>query len=296
MLSVTTTLVGGGKLILIDRFNPHLILQSIAREQVTWMVGSPTLYRLLLKTPGLDRYDLSSLKLLTLTTEPCPADLARQLHERFGRPLENIYGMTETGVISLTAMGDSWERVAETVGRPYPGVQVRIVDENRQPLPCGAVGEIALLTAQRMAGYYHDPAATAEVFDDQGWFYTGDIGFLGEDGYLRLVDRKKELVIRAGQNIWPAEVESCLMQHPGVRRAAVLGAPHAISGETLWAFIERQPGSALTVAEIKEHCYLHLAPFKIPEEIRFVDQLPLTVTNKVQKFKLRQMTLAGREV
>jgi fatty-acyl-CoA synthase/long-chain acyl-CoA synthetase len=217
--------------------------------------------------------------------------LARAIHERFGCNLENIYATTESLIISWTGLQDDWEIAATTVGKAAPGVRVRIVDDQRQPLPVGERGEIAVQTSQMMLGYYHDPDLSAQVLDADGWFYTGDIGVQDKDGYLRLVDRKKDLIIRGGQNIFPVEVEAWLETHPCVRRAAVVGVPHSLVGEAIWAFIELQSGATLTAREVLIHCRGQMAPFKIPEQVRFLDHLTVTATGKIQKFKLRELAL-----
>jgi len=152
----------------------------------------------------------------------------------------------------------------------------------------GTTGEIAVQTSQMMTGYYRDPALTAQVLDDEGWFYTGDLGALDGDGYLRLVDRKKDLIIRGGQNIYPAEVEACLKRLSGVRQAAVVGLHSALAGEVVWAFVEPYPGARLDAAEVLAHCRKQLAPFKVPAEVRFVERLPVTATGKVEKYRLRE--------
>jgi fatty-acyl-CoA synthase len=289
MLGTIAALLGGGKIVLMDRFDPRRMLELTQNEGVTQVAGSPTMYRLMLMTPGQDQYDLSSLRRVTFSTEPCPPELARAVHERFGCNIENIYATTESMIISWTGLADGWETAAHTVGKAAAGVQLRIVDDQRRPLPPGSSGEIAVKTSQMMLGYYNDPQLTAQVLDQDGWYYTGDIGFMGEDGYLRLVDRKKDLIIRGGQNVFPAEVEALLNAHPLVRRAGVVGMPHPLSGEAIWAFVELQPGAALSAGEVLGHCRGQLAPFKIPEQVRFIERLPLTASGKVQKFKLRQL-------
>jgi fatty-acyl-CoA synthase/long-chain acyl-CoA synthetase len=216
-------------------------------------------------------------------------DLAQALHERLQCNLENFYGTTESQIISWTGLEDTWERAATTVGKPAPGSRVRIVDDERQPLPVGEQGEIAVQTLQMMAGYYNDPELTAQVLDAEGWFYTGDIGYMGDDGYLRLVDRKKDLILRGGQNIYPLEIEQYLERHPSIRRAGVVGVPSEMGSEAVWAFLELQPGATLTVKEALNFCRGQIAPFKIPEQVRFVERLPTTATNKTQKFRLREM-------
>ncbi len=231
-----------------------------------------------------------------LGTEVCPPDLAQALHERLGCPLENMYATNETGNITWTGRRDPWQRVATTVGKPAPGVRLRIVDDERRPLPAGDAnaGEIAVQTPQMMAGYYRDPALTAQALDAEGWFYTGDLGTLGDDGYLRLTGRKKDVIIRGGFKIYPEEVERYLEQHPLVRRAGVVG-KSGDGAEAVWAFLELAPGATLTAGQVREFCLGQIAPFKIPEQVRFVEHLPITVTGKMQRFRLREMALESEE-
>jgi fatty-acyl-CoA synthase/long-chain acyl-CoA synthetase len=293
-LGVCATLLAGGKVILTERFDPRWMLETVQQERVSQLAASPTMYRLLLQTPGQERYDLSSVQHVMFSTEPCSPEVAQALHERFHCTLENVYGSNEAGNITWTALGDPWERVAATVGRPVPGARVRIVDDDRRPLPAGETGEIAIRTSQMMLGYYGDPELTAQVLGQDGWFYTGDLGHVGEDGYLRLTGRKKDLIIRGGQNVYPEEVEGYLQRHPAIRRAGVVGVPGGPGGEEVWANQERCPGAHVTVAEVLDFCRGQIAPFKIPEQVRFVERLPVTVTDKVQRFRLREM--AAREL
>lgn len=287
-LAVIATLLAGGKLVLPDRFNPDQMLDTIERERVTLLAASPTMYRLLLRVPGQERRDLSSVQRVFVGTEVCPPDLARALYERFRCPLENMYATNETGNITWTGRRDPWQRVATTVGQPAPGVQVRIVDDERRPLPAGETGEIAARTSQMMSGYYGDPALTAKALDGEGWFYTGDLGYLEGDGYLRLTGRKKDVIVRGGFKIYPEEVEHYLEQHPLIRRAGVVGRP-AGDGEAVWAFLEPAPGATLTASQVRAFCLGQIAPFKIPEQVRFVKRLPTTVTGKIQRFRLREL-------
>jgi len=286
------TLLAGGRVVLMDRFDPRQMLETIQTERVTQIGAAPTMYRWLLHTPGQEHYDLSSVRRLTFSTEPCPPELAEALYARFRCSLQNIYGTAESMIISWTGLDDPWERAATTVGRPVPGARVRIVDDDRRPLPPGQCGEIAVQTSQMMSGYYRDPALTAQVLDGDGWLYTGDVGILDADGYLRLVDRKKDLIIRGGQNVYPAEVEACLKRCAGVRQAAVVGLPNAAAGEAIWAYVEPYPGAALTAAALLDYCRGQLAPFKVPERVRFVDRLPTTATGKVEKYRLRALAQA----
>lgn len=293
MFGIGGALLAGGKVVLMERFDPEEALAIIQAERVTQIGGSPTMYRWLLQTPGQERYDLSSVQRLTSAADRITPELAQALHERFGCNLENFYGTTESLIATWTNAGDSWERAATTVGRPVPGMQVRIVDGERRPLPPGATGEIALAAPWIMQGYHNAPALTAKVLDAEGWFYTGDIGVLGEDGYLQLVDRAKDMIVRGGEKVYPAEVEAHLERHPLIRRAAVIGAPDGLAGEEVWAYVELQPGARLNATDVLDFCRGQIAAYKIPDEVRFTDRLPLTATGKVQKFRLRE--LAGQE-
>jgi len=289
LFSIIVALLAGGKVILMDRFDPQRMLEYIQEEGVTQIGASPTVYRLLLNTPGQERYDLSSVRRIAFSTEPISFDLARALHERLGCGLDNIYGTTESMLISWTSPDDPWELAATTVGKPVPGAKVRIVDDNRHPLPRGEVGEIAVRTSQMMSGYHRNPELTAQVLDGEGWFYTGDLGYMDEKGYLRLVGRKTDLIIRGGENIYPEEVEAYLERHPAIRRAGVIGVPSTVGGEAVWAYVELHPGATLTAGEVLNFCRGQIAPFKMPEQVRFVKRLPTTATGKVQRFRLREM-------
>jgi fatty-acyl-CoA synthase len=197
--------------------------------------------------------------------------------------------MNETGHISWTDPEDPPEIAATTVGKPVPGARLRIVDDAGRPLPDGERGEVVVQTSQMMLGYYRDPDLTAEVFDDEGWFHTGDVGYVGDDGNLRLVDRKKDVIIRGGQNIYPAEVEAYLDLHPDIQRSGVVGVPDELGGEAVWAFVQLAPGANLSAREVRGYCRGKIASFKVPSQVRFVEQIPLSVTDKVQRYKLRQI-------
>ncbi|MBI5651087.1 MAG: acyl--CoA ligase [Chloroflexi bacterium] len=289
IFGAAVTLFAGGKIVLMDRFEPRRALELIAHERATQVGLSPTMARLMLSVPEQTRFDLSSVQRITFSTEPCPRDLAEALRARFNCHLQNFYGTTESMMIAWTTPDDPWERAATTVGKPVPGARVRIVDDARRAVPLGQPGEIAVQTKQMMIGYYNDPALTAQVLDRDGWYYTGDIGVLGADGFLRVVDRKKDLIIRGGQNIFPAEIEVYLQTHPAIRRAAVIGVPDAISGESVCAYIETIPGARLTATNVLDFCRGQIAPYKIPEQVFFVERLPVTGSNKVEKYKLREL-------
>lgn len=292
LVGAIATLLSGGKLILMDRFRPQQMWEFIEQERVTQVGCSPTMFRLMLRVQGQERYDVSSVQRVTYSMEPMSPELARALHERFQCPIEQFYGMNETGHISWTSLDDPPEIAATTVGKPVPGARLRIVDDERRPLPDGERGEVAVKTSQMMLGYYRAPELTGQVFDDEGWFYTGDVGYVGDDGNLRLVDRKKDLIIRGGQNIYPAEVEVYLELHPAIHRAGVVGVPNELGGEAVWAFVELVSGATLSAGEVRSYCRGKIATYKVPSQVRFVQQIPLSVTDKVQRYKLREMAAA----
>jgi acyl-CoA synthetase (AMP-forming)/AMP-acid ligase II len=294
LLGAIGTLLSGGKLVSMDRFRSRLAWEFIEKERVTQVGCSPTMFRLMLRMRGQERYDVSSVRRVTYAAEPMPPALAQALHERFQCTIEQWYGMNETGNITWTGLDDPPEIAATTVGKPAPGVRLRIVDDERQPLAEGERGEIAVKTSQMMYGYYRSPELTAQVFDEEGWFYTGDVGYVGDDGNLRLVDRKKDLIIRGGQNVYPAEVEAYLDLHPDIQRAGVVGVPNELGGEAVWAFVQLVPGAELSATEVRSYCRGKIASFKVPSQVRFVEQMPLSVTDKVQRYKLR--TLAAEEI
>jgi len=287
--SITTTLLFGYRLVSLERFHPVRLLELIERERVNVISAAPTMYALLLEVPDFHRYDTSSVLYCAMGAAPCPPELVRRVRERFGCPVIISFGTTEAGGSgSITGIGDPDDLQVETVGRAYPGVEVRIVDHQRQELPRGETGEVALRTPGAMKGYYKAPEATAEVVDAEGWYYTGDLGTMDEKGYIRIVGRKKELIIRGGQNVFPAEIERHLLTHPAVQSAAVVGVPADREGEAVWAYVVPRAGMTLTEAEVLEHCRGEIAAYKVPSAVRVVHELPRTPTHKVKKFELQQ--------
>jgi fatty-acyl-CoA synthase len=282
------TLSVGGKLIIQERFVPRQALELLAREQVNVMTGSPTMYHLMLQVPDLQQYDLSALQTVGTAAAPCSPDLVKEIETRTPARVVNYYGLTEVGTSTRTTRHDPLEVRLNTVGRPRPWVQIRIVDDERQELPVGQTGEVAIHTPYAFKGYHNLPDETAQALDEEGWFYSGDVGYLDEAGCLHLMDRKKDMVIRGGENVYPAEVEHFLSTHPKVHMAAVVGVPSAVGGERLWAYIIPKQGTEPTAAEILDYCRGQIAPYKIPDEVRFVPDLPLTATRKVQKYVLRE--------
>lgn len=285
-------LLMGDKLVIMPRFHPLEALQLIERERVTILVAVPMALSILLRMKDLDHYDLSSLLICGTGSAPCPADLARQIQERFGCAVHIGFGATElAGGIAATSLADSDDLQAETVGQAMPGMEIKIVDDERHELPPGQVGELACRSDSVMMGYWRAPDRTAEVVDEEGWYYTGDLATVDEQGYVRIVGRKKDMIIRGGQNIYPAEIENYLVAHDKIKEAAVVGVPAPIGGERAWAFVILEEGAEMTAREVLNYCRLGMDAYKVPDRVRFVADFPRAASGKPQKFKLREMAL-----
>ena len=291
MFGIASALVSGGKVVLMDRIDPTRMLNAIQAEKVTQIGASPTIFRLLVTAAKNSPCDLSSVRRLTLSSEKLSPGLARSLFEIFHCKLDNFYGTTEAHLISWTDSGD-WQSASETVGRPLPGVDVRVVDTARLPVPMGEVGEFAIRTSQMMNGYYRDPERTRQVLDGDGWLYTGDAGYIGSDGCLRLTGRVSDTIKRGGELVHPEEVESFLESHAAIRQAVVVGTPNELTGEDIIAFIVPNHGKIIDLEEIKRFCKGKIAAFKVPSEIRLIARIPVTSNGKIQRHKLRESILA----
>ncbi|MDT7670187.1 MAG: long-chain acyl-CoA synthetase, partial [Pseudonocardiales bacterium] len=250
--------------------------------------GVPTMYVALLDHPGLDRYDLTSLRVGISGGAPLPAAVLDQFEARFGVVVLEGYGLSETA--STTTFNTSaTDRRVYSVGRPIWGVEVEIWDDAGQVQPAGHehVGELVVRGVNVMRGYHGDPAGTAAAFTD-GWMHTGDLGYVDEDGYFFIVDRKKELIIRGGYNVYPREVEDVLHTHPAVAQVAVIGVPDDRLGQEVKAFVSLHPGQHATEAELIEHVRERMAAYKYPRRVELVSSLPKGPTGKILK---REITL-----
>jgi len=289
---VFQALLMGDRLVVMPRFHPRAGLELIEQERVTVVVAVPMAYQVMLGLQDFDRFDTSSLLICGTGAAPCPPHLAREIQRRFGCAVHIGFGATETaGGIAATSLADSTQRQSETVGRPMPGMEIKVVDHERRPLPPGQVGELACRSDSVMLGYYRAPELTAEVMDEDGWYYTGDLAVIDEAGYVHIVGRKKDVIIRGGQNIYPAEIETYLTSHPRVREAAVVGVPSAVGGESVWAFVVPEGGAEMTAQEVLDYCRAALESYKIPGRVQFVTDFPRSETGKPLKFRLREMAL-----
>jgi HIP---CoA ligase len=270
------------------------VMERVASERITMLPGPPTVFQSILNHPDFASFDLSSLRLSVTGAAIVPVDVVRRMRDelRFETVVTG-YGLTETtGTVSMCRHDDPPEVIATTVGRPLPGVRVRIVGDDGQSVAPDEPGEILVRGFNVMQEYFEDPTATKEAIDQEGWLRTGDIGILGNDGNLRITDRKKDMYIVGGFNAYPAEIEGIMVGHPQVGQVAVVGVPDERLGEVGVAFVVPRPGQALDPDELVAWCRDHMANFKVPRTIRIVDALPLNPTGKVMKFQLRA-ELAG---
>ena len=287
--TIVNGLPTGMRLVIMERFHPVRILELTEKEHVNILSCTPTHYALMLDVREFDDYDKSSVLYCSMGAAPCPPDLVRQVRTRWGCPVLIGFGATETsGAATITSITDNEKMQSETVGQAYPGVELKIVDDERREVPHGTVGEVATKMPGVMKGYYKAPEATAAALDDEGWYYTGDLGTMDKKGFVKIVGRKKDMIIRGGANVYPAEVEAVLIAHPKVREAAVIGVPSELEGETVWAYVVPKAGETLTVHELLTYSRREMAAYKVPQEIRIVEDLPRTPTQKVRKFQLRE--------
>lgn len=282
------TLAVGGTLVLMDHFHPERALDIIQREQITILGQVPTMFIMELTLPTFQDYDLSSLRLAIVGGAATPVPVMNRIRAMAGQVMTG-YGMTETGgYITYTGIDDDPQTIATTVGRAAPEFEVRIVDDKRHPLPSGQVGEIAIRGACLLKAYFANPSATAEAMDADGWFYSGDMGYLDSRDYLTLVGRKKEMFISGGYNVYPREVEQYISQYEKVALVAVLGRGDAVMGEVGVAFIVPIPDAVLSADEILRYCAAGLAEYKIPREVFIREALPLTPLGKINKPRLQE--------
>jgi fatty-acyl-CoA synthase len=284
-------LLSGGKLVLAERFNPRDALRLIEEESVSFAMGAPVTAMLMLKTAAAEPHNLSSLHVFGMGGSLCPPEVIRSLRDQLNCGVFNGLGITEAGFISTTRPDDPEDVQVHTVGRPARGVEVKIVDDQRREVPVGQSGEIVCRSPMMMRGYYKRAQETADVLDAEGWYYTGDVGSLDQGGYLRIFDRKRDMIVRGGENIYPAEIERYLATHPKIKMAAVIGVPSRAGGERVRAYILPHEGVELTPVEVMNHCRGQIATYKLPDEVRIVQEFPLSALWKVQKFRLREEAL-----
>jgi long-chain acyl-CoA synthetase len=274
----------GMTLVLIPRFNEVEALQSIEKYRATLFEGAPTMYMYLLRSPALENYDLSSLTRCTVGGQTMPAAKMREVEERFGCPLIELWGMTEIAGLGTTHPLYCDNRHG-SIGIPLPRVECRIGDVGnaQHTVSHNEVGELLVRGPIVMDGYYGNPQATKEVLEPDGWLHTGDLARMDEDGYIWVVDRKKDMILTAGYNIYPAELERVIASHPAVAMVAVGSRPDEFKGEVARAYIVQKEGVSVDEEEILSFCRAHLAAYKVPRSVKFVVDLPKTSTGKVMR-------------
>jgi fatty-acyl-CoA synthase len=276
-------------------FDPRASLAAVAAERCTSLYGVPTMFIAELDHPEFGDFDLSSLRTGIMAGSPCPIEVMRRVIDEMHMDAVTIcYGMTETSPVSTqTAADDPLDKRVGTVGRVHPHVEVRVADpESGATVERGETGELCTRGYSVMLGYWEDEERTAEAIDADGWMHTGDLATMDEEGYLAIVGRSKDMVIRGGENIYPREVEEFLYTHPQVADVQVIGIPDQRYGEELMAWVMPSPGATLDPDEIREFCRGRIAHFKVPRYVKLVDAFPMTVTGKVQKFKMREESIA----
>jgi acyl-CoA synthetase (AMP-forming)/AMP-acid ligase II len=279
-----------GSTLIHDSFDPAAVLEVIERERLEHLGGIPTQIIMLLDHPDRPRRDLSSLKSVLIGGAPSSPELIRRIRDTLGVTISVRYSSTEVGIATASLPDDPPEILTTTVGKPTPGVELRVVDAANQSPPAEGVGEVVVRSPATMRGYWRDAEATAKTIDAQGWVHTGDMGFLDAAGYLHLRGRQSEMFIRGGYNVYPAEIEDLLAKHPKVARAAVVGVPDAVFGEVGWAFVvPRDAAAPPTLAELRAFVGAELASFKRPDGLTVLPELPLTAMFKVDKRALRDL-------
>jgi len=291
VLSVLACVAHGATMVFPgEAFDPLDTLKAVEEERCTALHGVPTMFIMELDHPSFSQFDLSSLRTGIMAGAPCPVEVMRRLiSEMHMDDILIAYGQTEVSPINnMTLPNDSLERRTETVGRAVPWVEIKVIDDAGRVVRVGEKGEICTRGYSVMQGYWNDPERTAETIDAGGWLHSGDLAVMDGDGYVQIVGRIKDMIIRGGENIYPREIEEFLYQHPAISEVQVFGVPDEKMGEEVCAWIQLNAGHELSADDVKDYCRDKITHFKIPRYIDFVDEYPMTVTGKIQKFVMRE--------
>jgi long-chain acyl-CoA synthetase len=278
---LNATIGGGGTLTLIPRFDPGKALEIIQRDRVNIFEGVPTMYAAMLHHPERDKFDTSTLEICASGGSAMPVEVLKGFEKAFGCKVLEGYGLSETSPVASFNHRDR-ERKPGSIGTPVEGVEMKVVDDDGNEVPQGEVGEIVIRGHNVMKGYWNRDDATAEAIID-GWLHTGDMAKVDEDGYFFIVDRKKDMIIRGGYNVYPREIEEVLYEHPDVREVAVVGVPHDDLGEEVGAAVALKEGADASEDELRSFVKEQVAAYKYPRKIWFVDELPKGPTGKILK-------------
>jgi fatty-acyl-CoA synthase len=285
---------GSAIIIPAEHFDPLKTLQTLEQERCTALYGVPTMFIAQLDHPEFDNIQITSLRTGIMAGSPCPIEVMRQVIDKMGAHQMTIaYGQTEhSPVVTQTLTSDSIERRVSTVGKVLPGVEARIVDpETGRVVGPEVQGELQARSSMVMQGYYNMPEATASAIDEDGWLHTGDLATADEDGYFKITGRLKDMIIRGGENVYPREIEEFLYTHPKISDVQVIGVPDERFVEEVMAWVVLKPGESADPDEIREYCRGKIAHYKIPRYVKVATEFPMTVTGKIQKFRMREMAV-----
>jgi|TARA_B110000914_G_scaffold28083_2_gene20894 fatty-acyl-CoA synthase len=278
-----------------EGFEPEAVLQAVQQEQATALYGVPTMFIAELALDNFTDYDLSSLRTGVMAGAPCPVETMKQVNELMHMTeVEIAYGMTETSPVSFQTRVDApLAKRVSTVGTVHPHVEVKIINaETGKTCPVNEMGELCTRGYSVMIGYWENDAATASAIDDAGWMHTGDIAIMDNEGYVNIVGRIKDMIVRGGENVYPREIEEYLMNHDSIEDVQVTGVPDPKFGEEIIAWVSLKSGAKMNEDDIKAYCKGNIAHYKVPRYIKFTDEFPMTVTGKIQKYKMRQVSIA----
>lgn len=288
--AMMTALLSGSTIVLQERFDAAEALELVERHGATVLHGVPTMFVMLLRSPELDRRDLSTLRSGIMAGAPVAPELARDVRERLVPEMEIAYGLTETSpTVSITHRDDPPAAREQTVGRPLPGIEIRVVGEDGEPLPPESVGELVVRGYNVLQGYFRQPSLTAAAMTPDGFFRTGDLAMLDEEGYLLIVGRVSDVIIRGGYNVEPREIEDLLNSHPAVSDAAVLGVPNEVLGELVCACVVPVEGAIITAEELRDYCKESVADYKVPDLIQFVGEFPVAPSARALRVELARI-------
>jgi fatty-acyl-CoA synthase len=291
VLATMNCLTHGCTEVMVERFDPLVVLASIHKERCTALYGVPTMFIAELNHPMFDLFDVSSLRTGIMAGSLCPVELMKRVEEKMFMRVTSVYGLTETSPgMTQTRIDDTFEQRCNTVGRDYEFTEVKVIDpETGNECPVGTQGEMCSRGYNTMKGYYHNPEATAEAIDTNGFLHSGDLGIKDAEGFYRITGRIKDMIIRGGENIYPREIEEYLYKLDGVKDVQVAGIPSPKYGEAVGAFIILKEGVEMHESDVRDFCRNQIARYKIPKYIFFVDEFPMTGSGKIQKFKLKEL-------
>ncbi len=291
VLALCAVITHGATMVMLEDFDPLRVLESVHNERCTILYGVPTMFIAELNHPEFEKFNLKSLRTGIMAGAVCPIETMNAVMDRMNCSVISIYGLTESSPgMTGSDLDDSTLIRSTTVGRPFPGIEVQIIDhETGEHLPAGKQGEVCCRGWNVMRGYYNNPEATAEVIDEDGFLHSGDLGMMDADGYYHITGRIKEMIIRGGENIYPREIENYLYNIGEIKGVEVVGLPSPKYGEQVAAFITTKEGMEITQAQIEEFCKGKIAHYKVPKYFFFIDEYPMTASGKIQKYKLREL-------